>query len=331
MLYDLHNGQTSVCFRVKLRNSSVSTGAGLTGLTSASSGLIISTIADNEASATVYTVAASHVQTIATLGTYAAPSALNCRFKEVDATNHPGLYEVQLADARFAVSSAKSLTVSFSGATNLAECDVVIPLRVIDPYSSAFGLDLSAKTIGTVTTYTGNTPQTGDNFIRLGAPVGASISADIAAIKSETDTILTDVNTGGGAIYARIGAPAGASISADIAAAKASIGTPAQAATALSTAQWTNTRAGYLDNLSGGAVALASGVALTAAGLDAVVVEIGLNARQALSIIAAACGGTSSGVNAGSPVYKGAGVATTRITATASNGDRSSVTLAPPA
>jgi hypothetical protein len=31
----------------------------------------------------------------------------------------------------------------------------------------------------TVTTYTGNTPQTGDNFARLGAPIGASISADI--------------------------------------------------------------------------------------------------------------------------------------------------------
>lgn len=33
----------------------------------------------------------------------------------------------------------------------------------------------------TVTTLTGHTPQTGDNFARLGAPVGASISADIAA------------------------------------------------------------------------------------------------------------------------------------------------------
>ncbi|TXH99562.1 MAG: hypothetical protein E6Q76_19635 [Rhizobium sp.] len=37
----------------------------------------------------------------------------------------------------------------------------------------------------------------------------------------------------------------------------------APAATALSTAQWSNTRAGYLDNLSGGAVALASGVTVS--------------------------------------------------------------------
>ncbi len=34
----------------------------------------------------------------------------------------------------------------------------------------------------TVTTYTGNTKQTGNNFARLGAPAGASVSADIAAV-----------------------------------------------------------------------------------------------------------------------------------------------------
>jgi hypothetical protein len=37
-------------------------------------------------------------------------------------------------------------------------------------------------------------PQTGDNYARLGAPAGASISADVAAIKSETATILSDTN-----------------------------------------------------------------------------------------------------------------------------------------
>lgn len=74
--------------------------------------------------------------------------------------------------------------------------------------------------VDTLTTYTGNTPQTGDAFGRLGAPAGASVSADVAAVKSDTGTILTDVNTGAGAIYTRLGAPAGASMSADIAALK---------------------------------------------------------------------------------------------------------------
>jgi len=61
----------------------------------------------------------------------------------------------------------------------------------------------------TITTYTGNTPQTGDAYARIGA----------------TGSGLTSL---------------------------------APAATALSTATWTATRAGYLDNLSGGAVMLAA-------------------------------------------------------------------------
>ena len=136
MLLSYTRGQGSVILRVKLRNSSVSTGAGLTGLDNTSTGLIISTIADNEATATVYTVAAGNVETITTLGTYAAPTAGKCRFREVDATNHPGVYEFQFADARLAVSNAKSLLVSAHGATNLAQCDGLVPLTDLDPYDT---------------------------------------------------------------------------------------------------------------------------------------------------------------------------------------------------
>jgi hypothetical protein len=124
------NGATSNVFRAILRNSS--TGAGLTGLSSSSTGLIISTIADTETSATAYTQAGSTIQTITTLGTYAAPSANNCRFKEVDSTNHPGLYEFQFADARFAVSSAKYLHVCVSGAASLLTKDITIQLTSAD-------------------------------------------------------------------------------------------------------------------------------------------------------------------------------------------------------
>lgn len=136
MLISYKRSQGSVILRVKILNSSVSTGAGLTGLTSASAGLIIAAIADNEASTVAYTQAGSTIETITTLGTYSAPTATKCRFKEVDATNHKGLYEIQLADARYAVTSAKSLLVSISGATNAAETDVCIPLRDLDPYDS---------------------------------------------------------------------------------------------------------------------------------------------------------------------------------------------------
>jgi hypothetical protein len=43
----------------------------------------------------------------------------------------------------------------------------------------------------TVQIYT-SFPQTGDNFARLGAPAGASVSADVAAVKSQTAAIETD-------------------------------------------------------------------------------------------------------------------------------------------
>src|SRR5690349_10755426 len=150
MLNDYVLGQGSIVLRVKIRDSSVTTGAGKTGLTISSTGLIISIIADNESTATAYTAAGSTIETITTLGTYAAPTATKCRFKEVDATNHKGLYEIQIADARFAVSSAKSVIISISGsASNIAETDVLIPLRSVNPYDgTAFGV---SRIDGTIT------------------------------------------------------------------------------------------------------------------------------------------------------------------------------------
>lgn len=68
-------------------------------------------------------------------------------------------------------------------------------------------------------------------------------------------------------------------------------------------------------------------VVLQPSGMDAVTVETGLNARQSLSIIAAAVAGVGG---TGTGTYDGAGVGTTRITYTASAGTRSVVTLSPP-
>lgn len=128
-------GNTSNILRFIL--SSESTGEGLTGLTHSSSGLIISTICDNEATATTYTAAGSTIETISTLGTYATPTATKCRFKQVDSTNHPGLYEIQLADARFAVSASRKLIVTISGASDLLTSDYQISLVGYSPYDGA--------------------------------------------------------------------------------------------------------------------------------------------------------------------------------------------------
>jgi hypothetical protein len=128
MLISVKHSATSVILRVKLFDSSQTNPVGLTGLAYNTSGLSISTIADTEASATVYAVGSSNVEDITTLGTYAAPTASKCRFKAVDGTNHPGVYEIHLANARFSVASARSLLVSLKGATNLMEADVVVNL-----------------------------------------------------------------------------------------------------------------------------------------------------------------------------------------------------------
>lgn len=126
------NGVTSVILRVKIMDSTSTSGGAKTGLTFSSSGLIISTIADNEATATAYTEAGSTIETITTLGTFAAPTATKCRFKEVDSTNHPGLYELQIADARWTVIGAKSVIVTVSGVTGAAQVDAEIQLSTVN-------------------------------------------------------------------------------------------------------------------------------------------------------------------------------------------------------
>jgi hypothetical protein len=70
------------------------------------------------------------------------------------------------------------------------------------PTTAARTLDVTAANkvngvvlVDTLTTYTGNTAQTGDAFARLGAPAGASVSADIAtrATPAQVNTEVLDV------------------------------------------------------------------------------------------------------------------------------------------
>lgn len=119
--YFTENGSTSNILRFKIFDAGSTVGAGLTGLTEASIGLIISTIASNEATATTYAQASTNIETIAALGTFVAPTASKCRFKEIDATNHAGEYELQIADARFAITNAAYVDVTLSGFATMVE------------------------------------------------------------------------------------------------------------------------------------------------------------------------------------------------------------------
>ena len=75
-----------------------------------------------------------------------------------------------------------------------------------------------------------------------------------------------------------------------------------------------------------------AGYLLGSSGLDAVHVEAGVNARQALSPILAASAGVLLGAGTGTVVIKGGNVAVTRILASTDNaGNRTAVTLTLPA
>lgn len=116
-------------------------------------------------------------------------------------------YDIQQLSGAIAVVGTDYDSTDTSGTITQVPPDAAIQTLVEDIPTTAefeartlatgayflFGSDTVAN-VGTVATLTGHTVQTGDNFARIGAPAGASISADIAAIKAETVTILADTN-----------------------------------------------------------------------------------------------------------------------------------------
>ena len=126
-LRQIKAGSTSVILQVFLQDSSSSTGNGLTGLTSASSGLTCYYKRNRDAAAAAVTLAAG------TLGTYSSGG-----FKEVDATNQRGLYDFCPPDAALA-AGAQSVVFFFKGATNLADAPVLVELTQTDNQDAAAG------------------------------------------------------------------------------------------------------------------------------------------------------------------------------------------------
>lgn len=187
---------------------------------------------------------------------------------------------------------------------------------------------LNGVTLGTGLTingYTGNTPQTGDGFARLGAPAGASHAADVAAVKTDTAAVKTQTDkfvftianqvdcnvldwksatapAMTGDAYARLGAPAGASHAADVAAVKSDTAAIASLPTA-------NANADALLDRSAG-------------------VETSWTMRQAMRIMLSALAGKASGLAGTSVAYRDMADSKNRIAATVdSNGNRTAVTL----
>lgn len=114
-------GATSVMVTVFIPDNSVANGAGVAGLTNASTNLAIAYRRELQNGFTQITGA--NLVTITTIGTWANPGTGKLGFKAVDATNAPGLYEIHFPDdaAAFGTGDASGhLTINVLELTTTA-------------------------------------------------------------------------------------------------------------------------------------------------------------------------------------------------------------------
>lgn len=117
-----------------IANSSLSTGAGLTGLTSASASLAAYYLRDGDAAPTAIALSAG------TTGTWSSGG-----FKEVSSASMPGYYQLGIPDAALAQGALASppqwVVIYLSGAANMAQTILQIRLVAVDEQDGAgFGL-----------------------------------------------------------------------------------------------------------------------------------------------------------------------------------------------
>lgn len=159
-------GSASVILELFIQDSSSTTGAGLTGLLF------------NTASLTCYyhrnTAAAPVAVTLVTMtvGTFTSSG-----FKEVDATNMPGVYQLCLPDAAF-VTGADSVVALLKGATNMAPITLEIQLTGVD-FSNATNMGLTNLDAALSTRASQTSLDVVDDFL----------DTEVAAIKAKTDNL----------------------------------------------------------------------------------------------------------------------------------------------
>lgn len=140
-------------------------------------------------------------------------------------------------------------------------------------------------------------PQTGDNFARIGAPVGASISADIASVKTSVGAVTGAV----GSVTGSVGSVAVGGITTT------SFGVGAIDAAALATDAVNEVADGGLDRANG--------------------IEPGITLRGSQRLILAATAGKLSGAATATVTIRNVGDTKDRITATVdADGNRTAVT-----
>lgn len=116
----IERGATSVILHLFLPGASSTSGSGKAGLNSTSPGLAISVIRPGDSAPITYRADLGTIEPIIGIGSYSAPSAGKCRFHEIDSSNLPGWYELQLADVWFAdVAGRRSVGGMIFGAADI--------------------------------------------------------------------------------------------------------------------------------------------------------------------------------------------------------------------
>jgi hypothetical protein len=140
----LVKGTTSYRSYLFLLDSSVTTGAGKTGLAYNTAGLV------------AYYVRPGAAATAITLVTQTATGAYSSGgFVEVDATNMPGVYRLDVPDAALA-TGVNAVVVMLKGAANMASCVLEVELTGIDNQNvTTGGLGNLDAAISTRSTYAG--------------------------------------------------------------------------------------------------------------------------------------------------------------------------------
>jgi hypothetical protein len=126
----LPRGSTSQRKRVFIGSTGSANGDGRTGLAHNTAGLEIWVLPIGNGAPNVYTAAAGKIESIAAVGTYVAPTQSDrIRFGQVDATNAPGLYELQFRDELFAAGT--SIVGAVRGVADAIVCP--FELQLSDP------------------------------------------------------------------------------------------------------------------------------------------------------------------------------------------------------
>ena len=262
----IKKGATSQSIDIEILDSTSTTGARKTGLAYNTSGL------------TAYYRRVGGSATAITLATQTASGAWSSGgFAEIDATNMPGVYRLDLPDAAVA-SGADAVTVTLKGATGMAQVSMTIQLVAID-LQDATRLGLSAIP-NAAAGASGGLPTAIDGSGRVDVgkinsvattsvtAVGANIGSSQALTFDANNLLKVDVEDWKGAVaaamtgdaYARLGVPAGASVSADIAAVKTDVDA-LPSATTTAGAVWDVTMASHLTSGTTGAALNAAGAA----------------------------------------------------------------------